>query len=224
MKLRCLLIVFTFLFWAGSAYAAANQNTGADLLTPVMSRYLQELNRVEAAMGGAAAGQLKYLKAEKSRVQAAIAEVSAHYKLQKATAVVQQQRKVVKPPHVPKTHVLETFGIAGVPVFTKNNVYTFNLKEAGRKSTLVFYASGRKSTKSYGKVWLITPARERFRVHKWSPRDFKRPLSEANTYKRLSPVTVDVSKYVTGPGTYKIEFDYTDGVDALGIMRVELTS
>ncbi len=217
MKLRILLFCFALLFWGGSVYAAANQ---ADMLTPVMNKYLQELSSIEAT---ASPDQLRYIKAEKTRIQTAITEVTAQHKLQKATEVAQQQM-MLKKAHVPKTHISETFGIAGAPVFTKNNIYSFNLQEVGDKSKVVFYASGRKSTKTYGKVWLITPANERFRIHKWSPHDFKRPLSEASSYKRLSPVTTDISKYVTMPGTYKIEFGYTDGIDALGIMRVELTS
>ena len=41
---------------------------------------------------------------------------------------------------------------------------------------------------------------------------------------KIRPITKDISELVTMPGVYKIEFNWTGGIDPLVIYRVEVTS
>jgi len=124
----------------------------------------------------------------------------------------------------PKTHVSSVEGLAGAAKFSKNNIYTFNLPDTGSKSTVTFWATGRRSTESVGNIWLITPDGKREKVGKWKDSYFDKPSTEISSYKRLRPITKDISELVTRPGVYKIEFEWTDGIDPLVIYRVEVTS
>ncbi len=124
----------------------------------------------------------------------------------------------------PQTHSSEVEGLAGAASFSKNNVYTFNLEDVGKSSTLKFWATGRRSVESTGNVWLVTPDGRRERVTKWKDRYFDEPSTEISSYKKLKPIKEDISRLVTKPGTYKVEFEWTGGVDPLVIYRVELTS
>ena len=126
--------------------------------------------------------------------------------------------------HTPTTYSSEVKGLAGAPSFTENNVYSFVLPQVGDSSILSYYATGRRSTESYGNVWLITPDGRREKISKWKSGQFDDPATEIKTYKKLAPLTEDISKYVREPGMYKVEFEWTDGIDPLVIFRVELTS
>ena len=126
--------------------------------------------------------------------------------------------------HIPKTYVSSVKGLAGAAKFSKNNIYKFNLPKVGANSSLTFWASGRRSTDSTGHVWLITPDGLRKRVGKWKESYFDKAASDASSYKRLLPITDDISELVTRPGVYKVEFEWTGGIDPLVILRVEITS
>jgi len=132
-------------------------------------------------------------------------------------------RPVIKK-RTPRTHVSETRGLAGAPKFSENNVYTFNIPDVGNSSSLTIWATGRRSIDSFGNVWLITPSGQREKITKWKDRHFDEPSTEISSYKKLNPITEDISNLVTRPGYYKVEFEWTDGVDPLVIFRVEITS
>lgn len=129
-----------------------------------------------------------------------------------------------KKEHVPRTHVSSRQGLAGSDGSSKNNVYTFNLEGIGNSTTLAFWATGRNSTDTYGKVWLITPDNRRIFIRIWKESYFEYPTTEIATYYKLRPITEDITKKVTKPGIYKVEFEWTEGTDPLVIYRVEITS
>ncbi len=123
-----------------------------------------------------------------------------------------------------KTHSSEVEGLAGAANFSKNNTYTFQLTDIGNVSTLKFWATGRRSIDSVGNVWLTTPSGQREKITKWRERNFEEPSTEISSYKKITPIVEDISQFITEPGTYKIEFEWTGGIDPLVIYRVELTS
>jgi hypothetical protein len=129
-----------------------------------------------------------------------------------------------KKEHTPQTHVSSVQGLAGNDKVTKNNVYTFELAEIGASTTLAFWGTGQNSIDTYGKVWLLTPDGNRLIVGIWKESYFKKPATDVFSYYNLQPITENISKKVTGPGTYKIEFEWTNGKDPLVIYRVEITS
>jgi hypothetical protein len=133
-------------------------------------------------------------------------------------------KPALKKEHTPQTHVSSIQGLAGNAQITKNNVYTFNLPGIGKTSTLAFWATGQSSIDTYGKVWLITPRGRRVIVGIWKESYFKQPSTEISSFYKLKPITENITKKVNGPGTYKIEFEWTDGKDPLVIYRVEITS
>ncbi len=124
----------------------------------------------------------------------------------------------------PQTHVMTTRGLAGAPEFSKNNIYTFTLASVGPRSTLAYWATGRRSTDSFGEIWLTTPDRRRHRIAKWKRGYFRKPSTDISSYYQLKPITEDITKYVNSPGAYSVEFHWTDGIDPLVIFRVEITS
>jgi len=139
-----------------------------------------------------------------------------------ASSQPSQEQAAVK--RVPKTYVSSTRGLAGAASFSENNVYEFTLPEVGPVSTLTFYATGRRSLDSVGNVWLLTPTGEREKVLKWKENYFKDPSTEVESYKKLKPIREDISEYVKVPGTYRVEFEWTGGIDPLVVYRVEITS
>lgn len=116
----------------------------------------------------------------------------------------------------------ETEGLAGAGSFSKNNVYEFNMTEVRGNTKLTIYASGRRTTDTYGNIFLTTPAGQKIRLHKWSPDNFKDSVKEVSSYKKLKPIVKMVSNNVSRPGTYQIAFEYKKGVDPLIIKYVEL--
>lgn len=128
--------------------------------------------------------------------------------------------KLLKPG--PFLYKSETEGLAGAAKFSKNNTYKFNMTEVRGNTKLTIYASGRKTTHSFGNIILINPAGQKVRVHKWSPGDFKASVKEVSSYKKLKPIAMMVSNHVSRPGTYQIAFEYKKGTDPLIIKYVEL--
>jgi hypothetical protein len=130
----------------------------------------------------------------------------------------------LKKVHTPQTRVSSVQGLAGNAKVSQNNVYSFELSEIGASTTLAFWGTGLNSLDSYGKVWLITPDGKRLIVGIWKESYFEKPSTDVYSYYNLKPITENISKKVTGPGTYKIEFEWTNGKDPLVIYRVEITS
>ncbi|MDT8335837.1 MAG: hypothetical protein RQ753_09070, partial [Desulfurivibrionaceae bacterium] len=126
--------------------------------------------------------------------------------------------------HTPQTFVSSIKGLAGDAATTENNVYTFELPSLGETTTLAFWATGRNSLDSYGKVWLITPEGHRVIVGIWKESYLDKPSTEVFSYYNLKPIAENISRKVTTPGTYKVEFEWTNGKDPLVIYRVEITS
>ena len=124
----------------------------------------------------------------------------------------------------PITHANSVQGLAGAPSFSENNIYSFDLNETGPSSTLTYYVTGRRSTDSAGKIWLINPEGQRIKVANWSGSVLVQPATGIKTYKNLKPITADISAWVKAPGTYRVEFEWTGGIDPLVIYRVEITS
>ncbi|MCK4838424.1 MAG: hypothetical protein KAS94_06440, partial [Desulfobulbaceae bacterium] len=133
-------------------------------------------------------------------------------------------KPTIQKEHTPQTHVSSARGLAGNGKINKHNVYTFNLPEIGSSSTLAFWATGRNSIDTYGKVWLITPGGRRIIVGIWKESYFTEPSTDITSFYKLKPVTEDITKKVLGSGTYKVEFEWTDGNEPLVIYRVEITS
>ncbi|HIJ90839.1 MAG: hypothetical protein OEV89_09060 [Desulfobulbaceae bacterium] len=120
-------------------------------------------------------------------------------------------------------HVNSVHGVAGAEGNISNNIYTFTLDSVGGQSKLVFYGYGNRSGNSYGRVYLIGPDRNRTEVARWRPDLLKGPnVSDFKSYTQVQPITADISSQVKQPGQYRVEFQYTDGDDALNIYRVEM--
>jgi chemotaxis protein histidine kinase CheA len=124
----------------------------------------------------------------------------------------------------PQTQSSSVQGLAGSQDSSKNNVYVFNLSEVGPTTTLTYYATGRRSKDTSGNIWLVTPGGHREKVGAWKSGQFETSLAEASSYTSLKPGNVDISGLVKGPGDYKIEFEWIDGIAPLIIHRVEITS
>ena len=126
--------------------------------------------------------------------------------------------------HTPQTYISSVEGVAGNSEISKNNIYTFDLPSIGKSTTLAFWATGKNSIDSYGEVWLVTPVGRRSFVRIWKESNFKQPSTEISSFYMLKPFSDDITKKVSEPGTYKIEFEWTGGKDPLVIFRVEITS
>ena len=127
-------------------------------------------------------------------------------------------------PHTPLIIAMTQRGLAGSVDYSKGNIYPFTLGETGPKSNLTYWATGHRSTDSYGEIWLSTPDGERHRIGKWKKSYFDTPAAEIKKYSQLKPVSIDISDYLTTPGDYNVEFHWTDGIDPLVIFRVEIRS
>jgi hypothetical protein len=185
----------------------------------LLDNYLQELLKLPIN---------SEVTAEISTITAEIGKLTKAAPAPDPAAVVVAAPKPAPKPVIKKraaiTQVSEVEGWAGAASFSKNNVYTFYLPDVGTYSTMKFWATGRRSIDSTGNVWLVTPAGHREKISKWKDRDFEEPATEISSYKKIAPIIVDISELVTKAGTYKIEFEWTGGIDPLVIYRVELTS
>lgn len=122
-------------------------------------------------------------------------------------------------------HVNSTRGLAGAEGNTSNNIYTFTLDRIGGQAKLVFYGYGNRSGNTYGRVYLIGPDGNRTEVARWRPDLLKGPkASDFKAYTDVQAITADISNQVKQPGQYRVEFQYTDGDEALNIYRVEIQS
>ena len=188
--------------------------------------YIGQLSVLEENM--LSTGNSSGARAVRQEKQKVSAELAAATKIQRPTPPPQPKPTPAPAPppkkRDPKTHVSSIEGLAGAAKFSKNNIYTFNLPSIGYKTSVSFWATGRRSTESTGVVWLITPTGERIKVMKWKDSLFDKPSTEVSSYKKIRPITKDISELVTMPGVYKIEFNWTGGIDPLVIYRVEVTS
>ena len=116
-------------------------------------------------------------------------------------------------------------GLAGAEGNSSNTIYTFTLDRIGGQSKLVFYGYGNRSANTYGRVYLSGPDGSRIEVARWRPDLLKGPkASEFKSYTDVQPISADISSQVKQPGQYRVEFQYTDGDEALNIYRVEIQS
>lgn len=134
------------------------------------------------------------------------------------------EKPEIKKEHIPQTYISSVEGLAGKPELAKNNIYEFDLPEIGSSTQIAFWATGKNSLDSYGEVWLVTPEGRRSFIRIWKESNFKQPASEISSFYMLKPFTDDITKKVSGPGLYKVHFEWTGGKDPLVIFRVEITS
>ena len=119
-----------------------------------------------------------------------------------------------------KSYISEVRGEAGVT--PKNNFYSFDIQKVGMRSVLHYWASGQIGTDTIGRIFLHTPNGKEIEIGGWKPKDFNTVVARIKSYKELRENTCDISKHVTVPGEYKVEFRYTGGGLVLVILRVEI--
>jgi hypothetical protein len=180
----------------------------------LLDNYLLELTRLKSD---------NEVAAEISKITKEIQKITKVAPAPVPAASATPPKTVIKK-RVAKTHVSTVAGLAGAASFSKNNVYTFHLPDVGPNSTMKFWATGHRSIDSTGNVWLVTPAGQREKIFKWKDRYFEAPATEISSYEKIAPIIADISEVVSKAGTYKIEFEWTGGIDPLVIYRVELTS
>ncbi len=153
------------------------------------------------------------------------AESAPTPKVEKATLPATEKSKpVAMSKDNPRSYLSTQEGIAGSSGNMKNNVYSFQVDQVGKNSSLVFHAYGKKTNDTYGEVYLHMPNGKRKEVAEWSPRNLKLSsfYDKASSAKDVKPVEKKISKYVTKPGLYKVEFKYKDGNEALKIYQVQI--
>ncbi|MDA3970472.1 MAG: hypothetical protein PF442_03910 [Desulfobulbaceae bacterium] len=138
----------------------------------------------------------------------------------KKVAVAPAVQNIKKSSAVPKTYSSTKQGFAGSGENNKNNSYSFTINPTPRGAELFFHAYGRKSNDSTGDVYLTTPDGSTHKVADWSPEQLQKTSFYAvSAAEHVAPITADISKYVDTPGTYKIEFVYSGGLEALIIYQ-----
>ena len=195
----------------------------------ILYNYLQQLTTLETTMlNSNNLSGANEVKAEINRIKEEIKQIPQTSPASQPATAAAVAKPAPKPVIIkkrdPKTHASKVEGLAGAASFSKNNVYTFHLADVGTVSTLKFWATGRRSIETTGNVWLVTADGRRKKITKWKDRYFDEPASEISSYKKIKPIVEDISDLVTRPGTYKVEFEWTGGIDPLVIYRVELTS
>lgn len=226
------VIALGLLFVFAATGAAAPETTLLTLQTSFVSQkkqlmysYLQQLAALETAIVTSNSREgADEVKAEITRIKEEIKRLPEFLQPPQAIAVPEPPPQIVISKRDPVTHTNEVQGLAGAASFSKNNIYTFYLAVTGPSSTLKYWATGRRSADSEGNVWLITPAGQREKINSWRERNFTAPATEISSHEKITPFTGDISKFVTAPGTYRVEFEWTGGIDPLVIYRVELTS
>lgn len=129
-------------------------------------------------------------------------------------------QKITKSSSVPKTYSSTKKGFAGSGKNNKDNSYSFTINPTQRGAELFFHAYGRKSNNSSGDVYLTTPDGSTYKVADWSPDKLqKTSFYDVSAAEHVAPITTDISKYVVTPGTYKVEFVYSGGIEALIIYQ-----
>nr|MDA3834273.1 hypothetical protein [Spirochaetales bacterium] len=139
-------------------------------------------------------------------------------------------KKVVPPPtvkktkpssSVPKIYSSVNQGFAGSGDNNLNNSYVFDISPTSKGAKLFFYAYGRKSNDSYGEVFVTTPDGSQHQVANWSPDQLKKTsYINVSAAEHVEPITADISEIVVQSGSYKVEFFYRDGNQALIIYKV----
>ena len=211
-----------------SARKAAAEAAAKQAAEEVARKAAAEVAAKKAAEEAAREAAAKKATAEAARKAAAKKTAEAARKAVAVAAAVVAAPKpavVAKPAaskRSGKSHVSNVQGQAAAADFSKNNVYEFDLSRVGKVSTLTFYATGRSNIDSDGKIWLITPDGRREKIGAWEISNVS--TIGASSYKDLKAIKHDISKLVTNPGTYKVEFEWTSGLGPLYIYRVELTS
>ncbi len=220
-------------------YQRESADFESNALGQAQKNYLAEMEKLEKALiaKNDLAGALM-VQSEKKKVMSATPGVEPVETKGAAAApvVAKSEAKAPAPATAPQaqggtteasplTYVSNTPGLAGSAGNVSNNVYSFNLNKVGEHSQLIFFAygKGKTGTDTYGAVNLVSPDGKRTMVAEWSPKN----LQASNFYgvqsaKDVKPIAADISKFVTAPGTYQVEFKYKDGNEALNIFQVEV--
>jgi hypothetical protein len=120
----------------------------------------------------------------------------------------------------PRIYVDETRGWAGME--PNHNIYKFNVESVGRKTMFRFWASGDIGTATSGQVLLTGPDVQDQIIRQWQPNDFKIAANTVSSYKKLRPISCDVTSSVKHPGEYQFTFRWGGSQVGLSILRVEL--
>ena len=194
-------------------------------MVTMQGQYVTALDRLvkkETAADRIAEAQM--VKAEKDKASFVLADMQTKLSMK---AVVEKPKteeleKPVSSPSAyrPKTYVDETKGFAGIG--PKGNIYTFQVESVGKKATFRFWASGDISTDTSGQVLLTGPDAQEQIIRQWKPSDFRVAANSVSSYKKLKPISCDISAYVKQAGEYQITFRWGGSPAGLSILRVEL--
>jgi len=99
--------------------------------------------------------------------------------------------------------------------------YSFQVREAPQSATVIFWGAGDFGKDSEGEVYLRGD-NFREKIASWDKSKFNKTAIEAASYQDLNPISADVSRLVTRPGTYIVQFVYLRGKYQLDILRVEI--
>ena len=167
--------------------------------------------------------EAKLIKAEKEKVGSMLTDAQASLPVKE----ISQAEKPKQETHIPaalvfkpKTYVDETKGWAGITPL--NNIYKFNIETVGRKAIFRFWASGDIGTATTGQVLLSGENIQEQIIRQWEPKDFKIAANTVSSYKKLKPISCDISSYVKQPGEYQFTFRWGGSQVGLSILRVEL--
>ena len=168
--------------------------------------------------------EAKVIKTEKEKISFVLADMQAKLSV-KAGAdqpFAENVEKPVPPSSVVKAKTLvdETRGFAGI--FSQDNVYTFKIESVEKKTILRFWASGDVGTDTSGQVLLTGPDVKEQVIRQWKPSDFSVAADTVSSYKKLKPISCDISSHVKQAGEYQVTFKWDGGQIGLAILRVEL--
>lgn len=123
---------------------------------------------------------------------------------------------------VKKQQVYTSSKVGSTGTVNQGNIYVFNLQSIGKKTLLQYYASGDISTETAGEIFITSPSEERNKIGEWKTNTFKKTTNSIKSYKELKPQLLNISSWVKTEGEYRIEFQYTNGVSMLKILRVSI--
>lgn len=134
--------------------------------------------------------------------------------LEAALAVRRERKQIMGELGTIQTIVDDTEGSAGGGgKWIYHTDYDFKIDRPGKNTEIAIYATGDPTADSFGTVTLTSRDQKHIEIYKWSPESFNQ-----------KPIVVDISKYVSFPGQYKISFAYEKGRSRLLVKRVELHS
>jgi len=117
----------------------------------------------------------------------------------------------------------EHWGVAGAGRNTRSNGYRLPVAATGSKAMLRIAASPGRLRSTGGTATLVTPAGLRTVVWTWKTEDFHETvLKDDDLTTPRDTFEIDVTKLVTGPGTYELWFEWRSGQGALCTGRCEL--